>query len=281
MLNFRPVSSAYYQNKVAIITGGASGIGRALAEELIKYQTQLVIIDWNEKLLSETEASLKSKGGKVRSWAVDVSDLTKVQEVVTATIAEFQQIDFLFSNAGVGIAGEVRDFSIEDWRPVIDVNLGGVINGIVAVYPQMVRQGHGHIVNTASLAGLTPHPGTTPYTAAKYAVVGLSTSLRIEATGLGVKISVACPGPVETGILESTNFVNIDREKALNSFPVKKISASRCAIAILQGVQSNKSIIVISPFAWQLYWLQRLVPDILINVESRIFEGFRQARLQP
>ncbi|MEB3359862.1 MAG: SDR family NAD(P)-dependent oxidoreductase, partial [Synechococcales bacterium] len=161
------------------------------------------------------------------------------------------------------------------------VNLGGVINGIVAAYPQMVKQGYGHIVNISSLAGLTPHPGSTPYTAAKHAVVGLSTSLRIEAAGLGVKVSVACPGPVMTGILDSTKFINIDRDKALNSFPVKKITAQQCAVAVLKGVQSNKSIIVISPFAWRLYWVYRLMPDLLIHLAERMFDGFRQARLQP
>ncbi|MEB3358456.1 MAG: SDR family oxidoreductase, partial [Synechococcales bacterium] len=126
MLNTKQSSFTHFRDKVVVITGAASGIGKALAEELVESQAQVILVDWNAKLLQETEAYFKSRGGKVCAWEINVSNLADVQEMISSAIAQYQRIDYLFNNAGIGIAGEVRDFSIEDWREVIDVNLGGV-----------------------------------------------------------------------------------------------------------------------------------------------------------
>jgi NAD(P)-dependent dehydrogenase (short-subunit alcohol dehydrogenase family) len=126
-----------------------------------------------------------------------------VQELVDETVRDYGRLDYMFNNAGIGMGGEVRDMDLEHWRRVLEVNLWGVTCGTSAAYEEMVRQGFGHIVNTASLAGLIPLPMVAAYCATKHAVVGLSASLRAEAAALGIKVSVVCPGFVETGIFRS------------------------------------------------------------------------------
>ena len=139
--------------------------------------------------------------GAATAAVVDVRDASGFQKLVDDTAAEHGRLDYLFNNAGIGIAGEERDVSLEDWNTVLDVDLHGVVHGVRAAYALMVKQGHGHIVNTASLAGLLPSPGLVPYAMTKHGVVGLSLSLRAEAAEHGVRVTAVCPGVVDTPIL--------------------------------------------------------------------------------
>jgi NADP-dependent 3-hydroxy acid dehydrogenase YdfG len=140
-----------FKNKIAIITGAASGIGRALGEELARREAVVVLADVNRQLLDEVAASMAASGYRPEAVPVDVSDHDAVSKLVTDTVARHGRLDYMFNNAGIAVGGEVRDCAIDDWRNVLDVNLHGVINGIDAAYPIMVRQGFGHIVNTASI----------------------------------------------------------------------------------------------------------------------------------
>ena len=169
-----------YRDAVAIITGGASGIGRALAGELAGRGCEIVIADLQIDLAEEVAGRIRAAGGKAAAFKVDVTDFAAVAEVVKKTVDRAGRLDYMFNNAGIGIGGEVCDFTLEDWNRVIDVNIRGVINGVQAVYPLMINQGFGHIVNTASMAGLVPIPVLAAYTASKHAVVGLSKALRID-----------------------------------------------------------------------------------------------------
>jgi NAD(P)-dependent dehydrogenase (short-subunit alcohol dehydrogenase family) len=117
-----------------------------------------------------------------------------VQALVSDLVARYGVLDYIFNNAGISVCADARDLEIAHWRKVIDVNLMGVVYGTHAAYQQMVKQGHGHIVNIASLAGLVPFPTNAPYAASKHAVVGLSLSMRTEGEALGVKVSAVCPG---------------------------------------------------------------------------------------
>ena len=192
-----------YQEAVAIITGGASGIGRALAEELSRRGAEVVLADRQIELAEEVAEGIREAGGMATAAEVDVTDFAAMQSLVQNTLATLGRLDYFFNNAGIGIGGEVRHYGIEDWHQILDVNLHGVVHGIQAAYPIMIQQGYGHIVNTASMAGLMPAPWSVSYAATKHAVVGLSTSLRIEAAALGVRISVLCPGVIDTPILQS------------------------------------------------------------------------------
>ena len=191
-----------FSNKIAIITGAASGIGFALSRELARRGALVVMVDRNADLLFASAASIKGEGFRVIAAQLDVTDHAAVKKLVDDIIAAHNRIDYLFNNAGVVICGEAQDFSLDDWHSVIDTNLYGVINGVTAVYPLMVKQGFGHIVNTSSVAGLAPFTGQVPYTASKHAIVGLSTALRIEGADLGVKVSVVCPGLIDTELME-------------------------------------------------------------------------------
>ena len=186
-------------------------------------------------------------------------------------------LDYIFNNAGIGIGGEVRDCSIDDWRSVLNVNLFGVVNGVAAAYPLMVKQGYGHIINTASIEGLIPFPGTVSYVASKYGVVGLSNALRVEGADLGVKVSVVCPGYIKTPIFYTSKLIKIDREKMLKSLPERfGITPEECALVILRGVEGNKAIIVVTGFARVLWWLHRINPGLIISMMKRNIKKARK-----
>ena len=186
----------------AIVTGGASGIGRGLAEDLAKRGCEVVLADRQIGLAEEVATKICASGGKATAVEVDVTDYMAVEQLVQETVVLTGRLDYIFNNAGIGIGGNVNHFGIEDWIQMMDVNLRGVINGVQAAHKVMMAQGFGHMVNTASLAGLTPSPGNVAYATTKHAVVGLSISLRAEAAQLGVRVSVLCPGFVRTTILE-------------------------------------------------------------------------------
>jgi NAD(P)-dependent dehydrogenase (short-subunit alcohol dehydrogenase family) len=234
-----------FMEKAAVVTGGASGIGRALCMALAQRGARVVVADINRTGAEQTAATVVDAGGRAQARTVDVTRMQDVQKVVEDAAADHGRLDYLFNNAGVTLCGEVRDLSLNHWRRMIDVNLWGVIHGVQAGYPLMLRQRSGHIVNVASLDGLMPMPMSAPYTAAKHAIVGLSTALRLEAEELGVNVSVACPGTVKTGVLDSAEFVGVRREGAIGEMTAfKMMDADDCARAILRGVERNEQIIL-------------------------------------
>ena len=170
-----------FTDKTAIITGGASGIGRAVGDELARLGAHVVLADRDGALAEAAAVSITQAGGRATAATVDVTDAAAVHQLVHDTATAYGRLDYLFNNAGVALAGEVFDMTLADWNRLIDVNLRGVVHGIAAAYPLMLQQRSGHIVNTASAAGLGPTPGFTAYAATKHAIVGLSTSLRGEA----------------------------------------------------------------------------------------------------
>jgi NAD(P)-dependent dehydrogenase (short-subunit alcohol dehydrogenase family) len=158
--------------QVAIVTGGASGIGRALGAALVRRGDQVVLADVEGEAASEVARQLTAMGpGAASAAPVDVRDAAAVAALVTDTAGRHGRLDLMFNNAGLGIGGPVEELAVAHWDRVIDVNLRGVVHGVHAAYPVMLRQGHGHIVNTASLAGLLAAPGMAPYATTKWGVV--------------------------------------------------------------------------------------------------------------
>jgi NAD(P)-dependent dehydrogenase (short-subunit alcohol dehydrogenase family) len=262
------------------VTGGASGIGRALSIELARLGAIVVAADINTEGAGQTASAIRAAGGRASGVHLDVSSPTGVQELVDETVRDYGRLDYMFNNAGIGTGGEVRDMDLEHWRRVLEVNLWGVTCGTSAAYEEMVRQGFGHIVNTASLAGLIPLPMVAAYCATKHAVVGLSASLRAEAAALGIKVSVVCPGFVETGIFEAGIILRVDRDNLLARAPKRIMGAPRAAQLILRGVQHNRGVIVF-PFTARLFWwLYRLHPAILMPFKEKIIRDFRSLRIE-
>jgi NAD(P)-dependent dehydrogenase (short-subunit alcohol dehydrogenase family) len=271
-----------FQGAVAVLTGGASGIGRALAEALVRRGATVVLADRQIDLAREVAAGIRSGGGQATATEVDVRDFAAMQQLVQATCAEHGRIDYLFNNAGIGIGGPVREYQIEDWHQVLDVNLQGVVNGVQAAYPVMLRQGFGHIVNTASMAGLMPAPGAVSYAASKWAVVGLSTSLRIEAAAAGVRVSVLCPGVIRTPILEGGKYgkllLPIAPELQRQYWErLRPMAPERFAQQVLRAVRKNQPIIIV-PSWWKIiWWINRLSPSLGLFLSRRLHEwGMRE-----
>jgi NAD(P)-dependent dehydrogenase (short-subunit alcohol dehydrogenase family) len=267
-----------FEGATAIITGGASGIGRALSEELAKRGCEVVLADRQFKLSGEIVSRIRSSGGRAEAAEVDVTDFPAMEELVKATLSRTGRLDYIFNNAGIAIAGTVGLYGIEDWNYIVDVNLRGVINGTQAAYKIMLTQGFGHIVNTASMAGLMPGPGNVGYTTTKHAVVGLSISLRAEAAHTGIRVSVLCPGVIRTPILEGGGkygkmLIEVPPEKLRDAWEkLKPMSPGIFAQKVLNAVAKNKAIIIF-PSWWKLFWwANRLSPSLGTSLAQKRFQ---------
>jgi NAD(P)-dependent dehydrogenase (short-subunit alcohol dehydrogenase family) len=194
------------EGKVAVVTGGASGIGFAMAERFAAEGMKVVVADIEAPALAEAAGKLRAGGADVLDVVTDVSDEGQVLDLATSTYTHFGTAHVVCNNAGVtGGAGLTWEIAQSGWDWTFAVNLWGVVHGIRAFVPRLVEQGEGHIVNTASVAGLKALPFASPYTATKHAVVGVSEALALELamTGSAVKVSVLCPGFIRTRLLES------------------------------------------------------------------------------
>jgi len=215
-----------------------------------------------------------------RAAALDVSVREEVQLLVDQTVTEHGRLDYMFNNAGIpGIGGRTLELGVEPWQRMMEVNLMGVIYGTLAALKVMAEQGSGHIVNTSSMAGLISTAFAAPYTTAKHAVVGMTTSLRTEAETLGVKMSVVCPGLVLTGIFDAVEVVGADKEKVLKMIFGRKewmMSPERAADIILDGVEKNRSIIIFPFLARFIWWLYRLSPSIFAPLSRKMLRDFEK-----
>jgi NAD(P)-dependent dehydrogenase (short-subunit alcohol dehydrogenase family) len=193
------------QGKVAVITGGASGIGRAVADRAAAEGMKLVLGDIEEGPLKEAVDELAGTGAEALGVVTDVSDAASVQALRDAALDRFGAVHLVHNNAGIGLGGPIWEVSEEDWRWIIGVNLWGVIHGMRTFAPLLIEQGEGHIVNTASIAGLIAAPFLGPYNATKQAVVAISETLikDLQSVGSPVGVSVLCPGFVQTRIADS------------------------------------------------------------------------------
>ena len=267
-----------YEGKVCVITGAASGIGRALAAELCGRGATVVLSDIDGSAADAAATQLRATGARAESAEVDVTDAGAVAAVVENAVEKHGRLDLIFNNAGIAVTGDARDLSLDHWRRVIDVNLMGVVYGSDAAYKVMARQGHGHIVNIASLAGLTPFPTNIPYSTTKHAVVGLSMSLRAEGEALGVGVSAVCPGFIASNIYTASEAVNVPQEMLLDQVPFKKVPADDAARRILDGVARNKPIIVFPWYAHLIWWLYRLSPRTVAPLGRQAIRDLRKIR---
>ena len=268
-----------FRDSVALVTGAGSGIGRGVALELARRGAIVVCADLNGTTAEATANDARVAGGRASAAQLDVADRQAYADLVERIVGSNGRLDYLFNNAGIAVGGDVRDIAHEQWKRIVDVNLWGVIHGIEAAYPRMAERGSGHIVNTASVAGLVPFTTMTPYSMTKHAVVGLSLSLRAEAAALGVKVSALCPAFIETGIFAAAHLARTDKEAAVKRLQIfKPIPLETAVRKILRGVERNKALIVFPLYAHVMWWLQRLHSTALQPVMRDMIAKVRAVR---
>jgi NAD(P)-dependent dehydrogenase (short-subunit alcohol dehydrogenase family) len=274
--------AASVSGKIAFVTGGASGIGAALATKLADGGAEVWIADRQIGAAQELAQRLNGGGAKAHAVELDVRTYPSFERVVAEVVQQSGRIDYLFNNAGIGVGGEVDSYTLDDWNDVFDVNLHGVVHGIQAVYPIMIRQGSGHIVNTASLAGLVAGPSQVSYTASKHAVVALSKGLRLEAERHGITVSVLCPGAIRTPILTGgeygrTKLTGLSDEELLSLWEqFRPMAPEKFAKRALRAVLRGDAIIVVPAWWKALWYLDRLSPALSMRAARLSLKRLRE-----
>ncbi len=273
------VGTSRFVGRSAIVTGGASGIGRALGAGLCMRGAHVVLADLDEDAAVDAAHAITAQAagvGSITGVRLDVRERTAVEALVGEVARERGGLDVMVNNAGIALGGESHLMPPEHWDRIIDVNLRGVVNGVTAAYPRMVAQGHGHIVNVASMAGLAPTPLTAAYTMTKHGVVGLSTTLRPEAALHGVLVTVVCPGAIETPILDKAPPADLPPQASgtltsrqfLEMMRMRPMPAERFAEQALRGIERNRAIVIVPRSGQGLWYLQRISPAAVRGVGS-------------
>lgn len=255
-----------WQGAIAIVTGAASGIGFGLAKGLLARGAEVWLADIHAQAV---QSHVEALGPKAHAAVLDVANGAALQALVEGVAARAGRLDFMFNNAGIGVAGEWKDFAPEHLERIVDVNIRGVAHGCLAAYRWMKHQGSGHIVNTASLAGLTPVPLLAAYAMSKHAVVGLSLSLRAEGAAHGVKVSAICPAAIDTPLLEGGGPADLpplawrpDLRAYLTALAGAPYPVQACVDDALRGVERNKGLIVLPARARGVALAYRLLPGL-------------------
>ncbi|MBS0000785.1 MAG: SDR family oxidoreductase, partial [Cyclobacteriaceae bacterium] len=217
-------------------------------------------------------------GGKAFAYTVDITDPKEFSRVIDEIYSREGRIDVLINNAGMSITGEARDMSLDHWRKTIELNLMGSIHGIVLVYSMMAGQGSGQIVNVSSMAGLAPIPLIVPYVTSKYALVGLSRSLRMEGKLLGVKVNLVCPGRLDTTLMDSSEIIQANRESFLARVPFKAVTLDKAVSKILKGMVRNRGVLVFPGYVRWMWWMERYFPGLLKPFYRYSLRQFRKIR---
>jgi NAD(P)-dependent dehydrogenase (short-subunit alcohol dehydrogenase family) len=268
-----------FQDKVAIVTGGARGIGKALCEQLAREGAIVIATGTNEGNLNKTVQAINAAGGRCSAAAFNVTDYDAFKMCIEETAKREGKLDYIFNNAGIAIGAEIHLSEIEHWRKVLDVNLNGVIYGSLTAYKIMAKQGFGHIVNMSSLEGLIPFPLTSSYVTSKFAVMGLSQSMWVEGRDLGIKVSAVCPGFIKTEIFDVSPFIAMDAVKwreANAKWEKFGITPEKCAKVILKGVAKDKAIIPVTLLAKVFWMLARIAPTFTLKTILNDFRPWRE-----
>lgn len=254
----------HFEGKIVLVTGAASGIGRATARQFAREGAKLILCDIDGEGLESLRAEL-GEAVCVSSETVDVGDREAMRRFSDRVHEVVPAVDVLVNNAGVGLAGGLLDMTLEDWDWVLGVNLWGVIYGCHFFVPAMAERGQGgHVVNISSAAGFFGVPELLAYGTAKFGVLGMSESLRGDLGRRGIGVTAVCPGLIHTGIVDTTRFRGEQqgaRERAKALFRKRNYSPDKVAKALVEGVRRNEGVVPVTPEAWALYYLKRFVPS--------------------
>jgi NAD(P)-dependent dehydrogenase (short-subunit alcohol dehydrogenase family) len=264
---------------VAVVTGAASGIGRATAHALAERGADLAVCDLDDAGLKESTERITAMGRRALALHVDVSRAEQVEDFAERTLAELGRVDIVVNNAGIGVGGPLTEVPLAEWEAIVGINLMGVVHGCYFFVPKLIAAGRGgHIVNVASMAGYVAAPSMSAYSATKYAVIGLSEALRAELAEHGIGVTAICPGVINTPIVRSTRMygpqaTEENRQRGIEAFQRRNYGPERVARGILRAIQRNRAVAPVSPEAQVAYWLKRLFPGLVRSVAAW---GFRR-----
>jgi NAD(P)-dependent dehydrogenase (short-subunit alcohol dehydrogenase family) len=264
-----------FSQKIILITGAASGIGKELSLQLVRAGAILYLADLDLDALAQIASDTKAT-----AIHLDVGDFSAVKAAFDRIYQDHGRLDYVFNNAGIATGGEVQNLPTEAWRKVVQVNLMGVINGATEAFKRMsVQPGGGHIINTASLAGLIPFPGSAPYATTKHAVVGLSKTLRLEGEAFGVKVTAVCPGFIVSNIFENAiNYNEVSADAFKGVIPFKFVPVDKAVQIILEGVAKNKKLIIFPFYAKLMYRLEQWWPGLNDVLSRKSLSDFRNLK---
>ncbi|OWA35858.1 oxidoreductase [Saccharibacillus sp. O16] len=265
--------------RIAIVTGAASGIGRAIAQELAGRDIDVIVADINEAGGNQTVEMIGKAGGRAGFRKLDVTDAEQVEALVQDAYRQYGRLDYMFNNAGISMYGELYDMTLPHWQRIMEVNLWGVIHGIQAAYPIMKKQGFGHIANTSSATAMGPAPTAAAYATTKHAILGLTTSLHYEAESFGVKVSALCPAFVDTPIFAASEGINMDKAKIEAQMnKQKKMSPEEFARLAVKGLERNQSVVCPMPLRRTMDVFFALFPAAHRSLMRLVCRVSREAR---
>jgi NAD(P)-dependent dehydrogenase (short-subunit alcohol dehydrogenase family) len=264
-----------FQGKTVLIAGGSRGLGLELARAFVSEGANVILLARNHKQLSEVAREFERARATVAALACDVSQEEEVRSNVASIVGEFGGIDVLVNNAGIIQVGPSEHMKLEDFAAAMDVHFWGPLYLMRAVIPHMKRQGHGRIVNIASIGGKVVVPHLLPYVASKFALVGLSEGMRAELAKDGIYVTTVCPGLMRTGSHLNAFFKGQhEKEFALfslaNASPLLSTSSARAARQILEACRYGKSETIITPQARLLHLLNSLFPALVAEAMSLV-----------
>jgi len=267
------------EGSVAVITGGASGIGRACALAMARRRADVVIADVNEERMRATVAEIQGLGPRSAGVRCDVSRDGELEQLAQRAIGEMGRVDLLMNNAGVVLGGPVEQIAMADWEWIVNINLLGPVRGARAFLPHMMERGSGYIVNTASFAGLVAHnPLTIPYDTTKHGVVGFSAGLALYCKPRGIGVSVLCPGYVETNLSENYRFRGLNEAvSTLGRMPDATVQPDTVADRVVEAVEAERFLILSQPEHARIWARRAQDIDGHIARQIEVLAGSQQA----
>ncbi|MBN2161211.1 MAG: SDR family oxidoreductase [Spirochaetes bacterium] len=262
---------------LVLITGGGGGLGSEMAAAFAENKYDVALIDINRKALKRTEARIKGLGVKCRSYAADVRRLQEVKRVCNMVKRDLGSVDILVNNAALLIGADFADTPASQWRRIIEVNIMGYVNMQQVVLPGMLERGSGHIVNISSSAGLMALPAMSAYCASKFAISGMTESLHTELRGRGIRVSLACPAFVRTGMLSDSAYVGYDERFAEFMLRVG-MEPGRTAARIVKKALRGRFLIHTSLTGRLGYYTRRVSPWLymaVMRIMYRIMQGWK------
>ena len=257
------------KSKVVLVTGAGSGIGRAAALAFAAEGSRLVLCDLDQPRLDAVAAEVRAHGEVLLASKVDVASRAEMEAFADAVHSKVAAVDVLVNNAGVGLSGGLLDTTLDDWEWVLSVNLWGVIHGLHFFVPPMVKRGAGgHVVDVASGLGLVGAPGVIGYVTSKFAVVGLSESLRAELLPHRIGVSTICPGVIRTAIFSSARVRGAEAQarhpRILELVARIGTEPKAVAQAMIGAVRHDRGVVPVALEAWVSWWVKRFFPWLLL-----------------